>query len=480
MSWCRDYLRLLIPGPHKTVLMGEKEGQWDFPAFQFQERHPLNFSTVFADLDGMLDQDPSDTRFVAVAELMGAGSFRVRPIPGGSWDDVIQSHMLWVEPQVPLVDLPVSWGWKDETFLWSLLGKETDDQSFEYIIKRAVTFLSQDLDSIVYNWQPRFQPGWYKKACTWLEKVVQAEGHTTEGPVEQVRMTIASTVMKAKCSNGDEYYLKAPLRIEEIKLTKTIEEILPLWTVQTVAESKSLHCFVSKGFETANRRDPEAEEVSSDMIRALGEMQIASLRHTDSLVEQGCPLLGVPQLIADLDELIFGEVLPVKRPSMVRNARSWAPEIYSLLRILEEYNIPLTLTHGDFSKGNVGFIRNSDGTERITFFDWEYAAVSHPFFDFHRFHNRALTNEQINDYLSIWTAFEPLERCREAFLIAKGLGWVMKLIVWFHHFPKSTPGSGSEVVDIFTDFWSDFKTRVSKLSELHKDRIAINTSNMGT
>ncbi len=82
-------------------------------------------------------------------------------------------------------------------------------------------------------------------------------------------------------------------------------------------------------------------------------------------------------------------------------ARSF-PLLKAQLESLKKYNIPLALTHGDFSRRNVGFCADKKGKEKIILFDWQYAAVSHPFFDFCEFREK-VDEKIVDEYLSQWS-----------------------------------------------------------------------------
>ncbi len=64
-----------------------------------------------------------------------------------------------------------------------------------------------------------------------------------------------------------------------------------------------------------------------------------------------------------------------------------------------------------FREVKLGFVwTRREQEEKIMLFDWHYAAVSHPFFC--EFCDKV--NEKIMDeYMSQWSSYEPLERAKE-------------------------------------------------------------------
>ncbi len=108
------------------------------------------------------------------------------------------------------------------------------------------------------------------------------------------------------------------------------------------------------------------------------------------------------------------------------------PHSFSLLKArqesLKKRSIPLILTHGVFSRRNFGFCADENGNDKIILFNWQHAAVSHPFFDFCEFHEKV--DEKIVDkYLSYWSSYEQLEPAKEFSEIARRLGWLLRIYV---------------------------------------------------
>lgn len=114
---------------------------------------------------------------------------------------------------------------------------------------------------------------------------MERQGETVAGPVSQIRMGTASTVLRASSSHGA-YFLKAPtVGSAELDVTQAVHEVLPERTLELIEISRSLGSFVSRGFETVYSRGEVSEEaMSRTIVMALGEMQLASIEHTGSLV----------------------------------------------------------------------------------------------------------------------------------------------------------------------------------------------------
>ena len=87
--------------------------------------------------------------------------------------------------------------------------------------------------------------------------------------------------------------------------------------------------------------------------------------------------------------------------------------VVRILEATEELGVPDTLCHGDFWWPNIAWPSYEGGS--FTFFDWEVAQVSHPFFDAHWALEKSSLSEtgreQVKQkYLSYWTDFALLSR----------------------------------------------------------------------
>ena len=201
---------------------------------------------------------------------------------------------------------------------------------------------------------------------------------------------------------------------------------MPERTLDVVCVSRELGSFVSKEFEHAYIRDEDDKSLLPASLKALGEVQRESLRHREKLIRAGCVSLGVRELITEIDFWMDDELLRKEMRYLMSTAVKFAPVVKARLMKLQDFNVPLTLTHGDFSKRNVGFKKGAAGEEKMILFDWQFAAVSHPFFDFHEIHEK-VTVEERRAYLRMWSDFESLERCEQLYELAYPLGWLLKL-----------------------------------------------------
>lgn len=108
----------------------------------------------------------------------------------------------------------------------------------------------------------------------------------------------------------------------------------------------------------------------------------------------------------------------------LQGLRDRASAIVDMCRRLDEYDIPLTLTHGDAALTNATY--NPPNSQQVMFFDWEFGHIGHPFCDIHRLHKN-VSREVLDDYLELWSGSIDIDRAREALELGCKLGWAIKI-----------------------------------------------------
>jgi hypothetical protein len=147
----------------------------------------------------------------------------------------------------------------------------------------------------------------------------------------------------------------------------------------------------------------------------------------DVLASQIDPLLGDGQALAllTLDE--------------IAQIRSLGPRLKAMCSELAAYRVPYALNHGDLHGGNI--------TEQMLFFDWTDACIAHPFLDLSVImmdldaDGRELV---LNAYLTLWTAYEPMDRLREMWKLAEPLGALHQAVSYQHILATLEPTSRQE------------------------------------
>lgn len=118
--------------------------------------------------------------------------------------------------------------------------------------------------------------------------------------------------------------------------------------------------------------------------------------------------------------------------------QSLAPRFAGICADLAAYGLPASLDHGDFHDGNI-LLRG----ERITFFDWGDASLTHPFVSLRTFFvsieialeldDYAFTPEMadlLELYLRPWQVFAPREALLAAYRLSKPVAAIVKALSW--------------------------------------------------
>lgn len=269
-----------------------------------------------------------------------------------------------MEMNVDHIDLPPSWEWKYSRFVQALVAPKDYEEAFHVAMTRTALVLNREQALMKQLCLPRYQLGWYREAACWLRVIVEEQGAEIFKEVFQTRVSFWATIPCVKSSKG-QFFLKSPAVSTEITTTRAIQEIMPERTLEVVGVSEQLGSFISKEFETVYfRKEDDERTLRFAMVQELASMQLASIQHKDVLRAAGCTFLDPEELIAEMDDWIADASLWEDIPAMRGCLRDLAPQLKTRLQRLQEYNVPLTLTHGDFSFRNVGFRRNKNGEKR--------------------------------------------------------------------------------------------------------------------
>ncbi|KAI0565208.1 Aminoglycoside phosphotransferase [Gracilaria domingensis] len=451
-------LVLVIPDERKVLMMKYDDGSWDIPHYYFARMDAQNIETSVLRFQEDVSIDASAVRFFVAAELLG-NHFANYPKHYSEPNRAGFSKMLLLEDKEDSqLRLTKDMAWQDCSFVQAL--NTSDNDSLIGVTVRVVEFLEKEILVLRSIWQPRHQLGWHKMACEWLQRVAEDDNAHVFGPVVQCRMNCMSTILRVSSDKGA-YFLKSPVfGTNELQITQAISRVLPSMTLTVVGMSDELASFASREFiPLENRSEEQALQL---LINCLGSLHKASLEQKERLVREGCVVLDSSALLTELRR--WRDDPRGNLCALMSDFESIIPLVEARLRDLDEYDIPLTLTHGDVSISNAGLKKESETGEQTICFDWYFASISHPFFDFY------LINEDISDavrdqYLQIWIDYEPMDRLREAYDIAYPLGWLLKLrgitLAMQHRTPEE---NGS--LDIFFDTaWAIMRNRLTARHE---------------
>jgi len=283
---------------------------------------------------------------------------------------------------------------------------------------------------------PWAQPGWFSETAGWMRTTLTALGRPPTGPVQQFRNLGISSILRVPTEDGLVYCkatAKLPLFINEAALMNHLADRFPgqIPPPLAIEEEKGWMLLDDFGPELGWNADAEA---IGDALRQFGALQAATAtaKTTEELLAVGCFDRRLSVLVEQIDFL-------AKHPLTARHAKAddlsqlrlLVPKLQARCVQLAAFHLPDTLVHGDLHMSNLA--RNGDG---FLFYDWSDSCIGHPFLDMiapYFFQEEAETKARLRDaYLSQWTEWEPVDRLREAWRLAKPLAALHQAVSYLH------------------------------------------------
>lgn len=269
-----------------------------------------------------------------------------------------------------------------------------------------------------------FSSGWFAEASQWMTEALTAKGYTLLRPPEPFKQGAISAVLLGETANGNVYFkvaLALPLFGNEPGLSAALGRLYPDLIEAPLAIDAARRWMLTADIGTELRASKPSVEMMENVVRTFARLQIDSASQIDTLFAAGCLDRRIDVLMGQIDGLLVDE--GCYAPFSAEERATWqgsGDQLKALCQQLMTYKIPYTLAHGDFHAGNIAL----EG-EKIRFFDWTDACVTHPFFDLSvliDFDSDGRGEAMRDAYLAEWTAYETPERLQEAFAIGYILG----------------------------------------------------------
>lgn len=301
---------------------------------------------------------------------------------------------------------------------------------------------------------PWARPGWYETATAWIKTELAQRNHQVIEPIEPVRNWSLSYVLRAR-TNTSIFYFKAgaalPLFVNEAVLLSRLADSYPDHI------PKPLCIDAERRWMLLADCGPPIEENASmadkeSLFRTFGQIQIEAAAQVEEMLAMGCldrrldklttqlePLLNDPEATTELNE--------VERKQLHR----LIPDLKARRDQLAGYGVPQTLVHGDLHTGNVALFQG-----KLLFFDWTDACVAHPFFDVMltiNWEEDAEIQTRLRDqYLSLWTAYEPMARLLELWSLAQPL-FALHHAVSYQHIVAGLEATAKHELIAWPSYW---------------------------
>lgn len=280
--------------------------------------------------------------------------------------------------------------------------------------------------------------GWYPKIATWMVDLADRMSLTEIQVPKQVRTWARSSTVRIK-TKEETLYLKAVPQF--FSYEPVITRVLSIRYPERAPDVRAVHVengwMLMREFQGTSLTQIDDIEVWKRTVKEFARLQIDLISNTQSLVALGVPDRNVDYLASQIQRLM--QDLPSNLTDEEKaELKRIAPTLRAMCFELAEFNLPLTLTHGDFWSGQV--IIKDDG--KCLFFDWSDASISHPFFDMTTFLaeiDSELPNipdarsQLVLAYLDNWTKYEPMANLKHAYALAMILGSLHQALFYYVH-----------------------------------------------
>lgn len=248
-----------------------------------------------------------------------------------------------------------------------------------------------DLDvSSLPTRRPWSERGWFDVADGWATAALQAAGIPPEQPSVQLRIWGLATVNRYKTSAGDIFFKAAAygsggnespgsrslLFANEAVLLSAFSARFPGYVPRPVAidTERVWMLLPDAGTPLGDSKDVALWEAA---IRVHARRQREMLGQVAALQQVGCLDRGLGHLDVDIDDLTAdNEAMAFLEPTDQERFQASIPAIKALIAELATLGIPDSFTHGDLHPWNIGVQE-----DRLVFFDWTDACITHPFMD---------------------------------------------------------------------------------------------------
>ncbi|MFS0673488.1 aminoglycoside phosphotransferase family protein [Ornithinibacillus sp. 179-J 7C1 HS] len=280
-------------------------------------------------------------------------------------------------------------------------------------------------------------PDFDDRANKWIQTVIKESGDSIVGRIEDVKKTDLSLIKRIPTAEGDLYFKASnQSSAHEAILTKHISALSPENSVTTVAVHKTNGWLLMKDIDGESLRRLPNEKLWKRALQEYAELQVSQIQHVNELLSIGVPDRRMPTLKREIEENLEDMCATGLSAKETERVMALQPELLAMCDELDAI-IPDSIEHGDLHSNNIRLVDN-----RIVFFDWGDATVSHPFFSTRIFWHAL--DELIDDqskwlsmveafrpyYLKPWAEYVPMEQLVKASRISDELACVQRALSW--------------------------------------------------
>ncbi|MGK7935173.1 MAG: phosphotransferase family protein [Xenococcaceae cyanobacterium] len=316
----------------------------------------------------------------------------------------------------------------------------------------SLTFANPKLRSILESWvseikreknpkvrSPWAEIGWFSEVVKWINLQLDLLGLGAIISLEQIINWELSCLLKAKTRVGNIYFKASSAAFQdEPSKTNLLTQLYPTYLPNLLAIDTDKRWMLMEEFTGDLLAEITDFESWQQALRSFAQMQIKAIDEVDRLIALGFSDARLDRLNSQIESLLDTPILVSKPDRGLSEAdlellRSLIPQLKVICDELAACGISQTLVHGDFHGHNI--VSTNEG---YIYFDWSYAAISHPFFDviyLLQVYERQLPDVadvqgRLQDaYLEPWTVYLPMQQLIEIFNKAQPLTFLYRAII---------------------------------------------------
>ncbi len=285
---------------------------------------------------------------------------------------------------------------------------------------------------------PWFRPGWHTATAAWVRTAALASGFTLAAPPRQIK---ASDSCEVRCfpTTGGDLYFKAtgPAARHEAVLTEHLDKAHPGKTVSVVATNPAEGWLLMREVGGESLRSRKEKPLYQRAIREYAELQVREAQHAADLLAMGVPDRRIPRLKAHIQEHLAAMCATGLTAEQTAEVMALQPELLDMCDQMMALGLPDTGDHGDLHTNNIRLV-----DDRVVFYDWGDASVTHPFFSTRVFWHALdeliasesewlpMVDQFRPHYLEPWTSFAPMQELQKALAISDQLACVQRALSW--------------------------------------------------
>jgi tRNA A-37 threonylcarbamoyl transferase component Bud32 len=303
---------------------------------------------------------------------------------------------------------------------------------------RTIIIKQTEDNVIIKNCAPWFQMGWYDKALLWISDVLDRNKYVLNGPIEQVKVSDMSIILRIPVVNSNLYFKATGLAAKyEARLSKHLSKIHEAKSVGILDINEKEGWLLMSDLGGASLRQHKDKILWQKAINEYAQLQLEEAEYIETLISMGVPDRRLHVLKDDIDKHLAGMCATGLDQETTARVMALKPELMKMCDEMEGV-VPYSIEHGDLHTANIHLV-----DEEVVFFDWGDATISHPFFSTRIFWHSlddliASENEwldMVNQfrpyYLEPWTKFAPMEKLEKLLLISDQLACVNRALSWY-------------------------------------------------